>query len=97
MQSDPYLVFGHWILIHFNILHMKPHWDPYISGNEPDRALKTKMPKEMFVKNLNLKVYWDIFYTAWVTPMQTLEKNTQKQPFLHFWMATTEVKCNKDW
>jgi len=91
MQSDPHLVFDHWILIHFNILHMKPHQDPYISGNEPDRALKIKIPKERFVKNQNLKGYLDIFNTAWVTPMQTLEKNTQKRLFLHFWMVTTEV------
>ncbi len=76
MQSDPHLVFDHWILMHFNNLHMKLHWDPYISGNEPYRALKIKMPKEKFVKNQNLKGYWDIFNSAWVTPMQTLEKNS---------------------
>lgn len=59
----------------FNSFHMEPNWDPHISGIKPFRALKMDIPKEKFVNNKNLKVYWEIFNTSWVTGTQTWENN----------------------
>jgi len=57
MQSDPHLVFDHWKCVQLTNLLMEPHLDLHISGIEPSRAFKLKIPKEKFVKNQNLKGY----------------------------------------
>jgi len=46
-----------WFLTTENVnnLLMEPHLDPHISGIEPYWALKLGIPREMFVKNQNLK------------------------------------------
>ncbi len=35
MQSDTRLVFDHYECVQFNSLLKEPHWNSYISGNEP--------------------------------------------------------------
>ncbi len=44
------------LCVELNNLLKEPQWNPNISGNERCR-LKMTMPKEKFVKNLNLKGY----------------------------------------
>ncbi len=51
MQSDPHdRTSEHWKCVQFNNLLLQSYWKSSISGTEPYRALKIKMPKEKFVK-----------------------------------------------